>query len=142
MSDYWLTLGLAALIGALTSALVNIWGVARSIRHKSVIEERQTWRQAIRELVPELVSTTDPESRIQIRDQIALRLNPHKDKDALLLLDRFHADPTRGVAERLVEHFQHMLKVDWERAKVEASFFPWCADRRAQRRTTRQARRA
>jgi hypothetical protein len=88
------------------------------------------------------VGTTNPARRIQIRDEIALRLNPHKDKDALVLLDRFLADPTRGVAERLVERFQHMLKVDWERAKVEASLFPCCADRRAERRTSRQARRS
>lgn len=141
MSEYWSTLGLAAVVSVLISALVSIWGLARSIRHKSVIEERQTWRQAMRELVPELVGTTDPTRRVQIRDQIALRLNPNKDRDAILMLDRFLADPTRGEAEALVKRFQLMLKVDWERAKVEASLFPWCADQRAERRTSRQARR-
>lgn len=131
MSDYWLTVGAVAVIAALTSTVVSVWGVSRNIKHKAVIEERQNWRQAIREMLPNLVSQQDEAARDALRHAIALRLNPYKDQAALSLLAQYAAAPTPELAESLVAHFQAMLKLEWQRAKREAGLFPWGAGWRA-----------
>lgn len=138
MSDYWVTVGVVALIGVVVGALVSAWSVSRSIRHKSVIEERQKWRDALRELIPDLVGADDRGARHRVRDSIVLRLNPYKDQEAMLLVDQFVDDPSRERGLAVVAHFQDLLKRDWERAKIEASHFPWWAPSRADREVQRQ----
>lgn len=139
-SEYWLTLGLAAVLGALIGAATTAWSVTRNIKHKSVTEERQHWRGMLRELVPELVSSKDKKSRIIVRNAIALRLNPYQDEELLATLDTYLKNPSITHGEQVVEHFQALLKFDWERAKIEASFVPWCASWRARKRIQRQKR--
>ncbi|SFS17499.1 hypothetical protein SAMN04487846_3576 [Microbacterium sp. cf046] len=131
MPDYWLTVGAVAVIAALTSAIVTVWGVSRPIKHKAVIEERQNWRQAIRELIPKFVNEEDEAARNEIRNAIVLRLNPYKDQSALDLLGEYATTPSAELAGPLVAHFQAMLKLEWQRAKREAGLFPWGAGWRA-----------
>lgn len=131
MPDYWLTVGAVAVIAALISAVVSVWGVSRNIKHKAVIEERQNWRQALREMIPNFVSQQDEAARDALRNAIALRLNPYKDQAALDLLAQYTAAPTPALAESVVAHFQAMLKLEWQRAKREAGLFPWGAGWRA-----------
>lgn len=131
MSDYWLTVGIVALIAALTSAIVSIWGVARNIKHKAVIEERQNWRLAMRELVPAFVGEEDVRERERMRNAIVLRLNPYKDQEAVDLLNQYVSAPSPDAGRELVAHFQAMLKLEWQRAKREAGLLPWGAGWRA-----------
>lgn len=94
MPDYWLTVGAVAVIAALTSAVVSVWGVSRNIKHKAVIEERQNWRQTIREMIPDFVGQEDEAARDALRNAIVLRLNPYKDQAALDLLTQYTVAPT------------------------------------------------
>ncbi len=142
MSDYWVTVGVAALIGIFVGALVSVWSVSRNIKHKSVIEERQKWRDALRVLIPDLVATSDRDERRRLRDAVVLRLNPYRDQEAMRRIDQFVSDPSRKGGLAVVEHFQDLLKRDWERAKIEASQCPWCARWRSDRRVRRQRRSA
>ena len=139
-TSYWLTVGLAAILGAILGAIVSVWTVTRTIRHKSVIEERQKWRDTLRELVPNLISTADASERVRIRNAVALRLNPNDDADvrAVESIDGFLADSSQRRGLEIVEMFQRLFKLDWERAKIEASFRPWCAVRRATKRIGKQ----
>lgn len=135
---YWLTAGLAVVLGALIGTITTAWSVTRNIKHKSVIEERQKWRDTLRELVPEFVSCKDGALRPKIRDSIVLRLNPIKDKARIELLDSHLKNPTRSNGEQVIANFQRELKIDWERAKVEASCFPWFASWRAEKKVRKQ----
>lgn len=128
----------AAVFGTITSAIISIWGVSRNIKHKSVIEERQKWRDTLRSLIPELVSQVDVESRTRIRNSIALRLNPYEDGACIRQIDDFITNPTPESADEIVTRFQDLLKRDWERAKIEAGFWPWRARERADARVDAQ----
>lgn len=125
MSDYWLTIGAVALVAAVISAIVSIWGVLRNIKHKAVSEERQNWRQTLRELVPAFVREEDSRERERMRNAIVLRLNPYKDKEGVVLLDEYVQTPCREVGREIVELFQAMLKLEWQRAKRESGMVPW-----------------
>lgn len=131
MSEFWITAGLSALIAVVTSSVVSVWGVSRNIKHKAIIEERQKWRDSLRQLIPELVSQPDRSARERTRDSIVLRLNPYKDADAVALIDRFVTAPSESGRLEIVDRFQDMLKRDWERAKIEAGFAQWRAEERA-----------
>lgn len=140
MLDFWTTVGLSALIATLASTALSFWSVARNIRQRAITEERQKWRDALRNLVPALVRETDKESKQEIRDSILLRLNPYKDTEAVQLMDRFLGSQSRDDAEFLLVHFQEMLKHDWERSKIEAGWCPLRADHRAKRKVNGQRR--
>lgn len=142
LEDYWLTIGVVAVIAALTSAVVSIWGVSRNIKHKAVIEERQNWRQAVRELVPSFVSQDDAAEREVTRNAIVLRLNPYKDQEAIDLLTKYTSTPSVELGRTIVAHFQAMLKLEWQRAKKEAGLIPWGAAWRAGLGVRWQRRRA
>lgn len=142
MPDYWLTIGAAALIAAVTSAIVSMWGVSRNIKHKAVIEERQNWRLASRELVPAFVGQEDMRERERMRNEIVLRLNPYKDQEAVFLLNKYVLAPSPEAGRELVAHFQAMLKLEWERAKRESGLVPWGAGWRAGLSVRWQSRRA
>lgn len=133
MTEFWTAAAVATVVGVITSAIVSIWGLSRNIKHKSVIEERQKWRDTLRTLVPQLLSETEKSSRQKVRDSIALRLNPYEDGESVRLVDEFIANPSRDAADAVVAKFQDLLKRDWERAKIEAGFWPWNAKNRADR---------
>lgn len=138
MTEYWTTIGVAALVGFLTSGIVTAWGISRNIKHKSVIEERQKWRDSLRQLIPDLVNESDKQSRVQIRNSVVLRMNPYRDGEAIRLIDGVVADPSPENGQAVVGHFQDLLKRDWERAKIEATWFPVHASERADRKVDRQ----
>ncbi len=137
-----MTVGLSALIAAAISAVVSVWGVARNIKHKAVTEERERWRVSLRQLVPDLVSHEEQTGRKRVRDAIVLRLNPYKDADVIAVIDKFVASPSASRRLEVVACFQDLLKRDWERAKIEAGFWPWRAGDRANDLVDEQRRRA
>lgn len=140
ITDYWVTVGLAATIGAFTGATVSVWSVTRNIAHKSVIDERQKWRELLRELIPALVTCKSRTQRTRFRDSIVLRLNPNDDQEAVELLDKFLRHPSRENGEQVVTHFQTILKFDWERAKIEASLRNYRSSQRAAKIIAKQSR--
>ncbi|WP_150954461.1 hypothetical protein [Microbacterium testaceum] len=142
MNEFWTSAAIATIFGAAIGGMISVWGLSRNIKHKSVIEERQKWRDSLRSLVPELVGELDEKSRKEIRDSIALRLNPYEDADCVDLIDKFHGNPSDELAFAIVARFQDLLKRDWERAKIEAGFWPWRARDRADERVNTQRQRS
>lgn len=142
MIEFWVTAGIAAVFGTLTGAFVSVWSISRNIKHKSVIEERQKWRDTLRQLIPDFVNAKGRASRERVRDSIVLRLNPYKDQESMRLVDQFVSGPTRAAGSAVVVQFQDLLKRDWERAKIEASPWPWAARSRADRKVRAQMRKA
>ncbi|MGN6218850.1 MAG: hypothetical protein ACTHNQ_05050 [Microbacterium sp.] len=136
--EFWTAAAIAAVFGTITSAIISIWGVSRNIKHKSVVEERQKWRDTLRGLIPELISQVDDEARKKIRNSIALRLNPYQDGECIRQIDDFIANPAPELADAIVTRFQDLLKRDWERAKIEAGFWPRRARERADARVDAQ----
>ena len=134
MHEYWLTVGAIGLV----TAAVALWNVSRNIRHRAVIEERQKWRDTIRELVPQLIAETDNRERKRIRNSILLRLNPFLDQTAKHLIDAYLENPSDVNENLVIDQFQEILKRDWERAKIEASHAPWFARSRASKLVEQQ----
>lgn len=138
MTELFGSVGVSALVAVFVSSVVSVWGISRNIRLKAVIEQRQCWRNEIRDLVADLVSESSKPNRKRLRAAIILRLNPNDETVAVGLLNQFLGNATPSNADALVAHFQCVLKLEWERAKIEASFRPFCAVRRASRRVERQ----
>lgn len=125
---------------AVVAAIFGAYSLLRNIRHRSVIQARQRWRDALRELVPEFLATKRKSERTRIRSAIVLRLNPYNDCTYECALDLFIKNPSSENASYVAKIFQEYLKHDWERAKIEASLFPWFAGKRAELRVNRQKR--
>ena len=140
MTEFWSAAAVATVFAAITSTVVSVLGLSRSIKHKSIIEERQKWRDTLRTLLPDLLNGADRDSQLKIRDSIALRLNPYHDEDRLRLIDEFIEEPSRDSADAIVIQFQILLKHDWERAKIEAGFWQWRALERVDRLVNKQMR--
>lgn len=138
--EFWTTVGLSALVGAAVSAAISIWSVGRTIKHRAVIEERQKWRDSLRVLVPALLAHKKKADRERVRNSIALRLNPYQDQQAIDLVDQFVSTPSEDGKRAIADHFQDMLKREWERAKIEASLWPWQARSRSENRVDKQRR--
>lgn len=135
MSDAWATL-LAGFIGAIVGGAAT-WLVAqRSLRASNVLAERTRWREKIREIAGELLRGYASADRAPAWVILALNTSPFDRRDLELvhlakqLAQPLPADPQR---DELVERLALLLKHDWDRAKIEASWFPFFASRRARR---------
>lgn len=144
MANDWWAVVTAALGGGIVSALitaaVTVSSTSRNIFQRSVIEQRQVWRDSLRALVPRLLSERDRASQQCIRDSIVLHLNPSKDREAVCLIDAFIEKRSPQNREGVVRHFQIMLKQEWEKSKIEATAGARGADRKAARIVEAQLR--
>lgn len=138
MDTFWLTAGLATAISLIVSGAVTLWTGQRGIHQQVVIEERRRWRDDIRDLVTTLVDPKGQDDRVVTRSAIFLRLNPVEDIEVMQCVDTFVDSPTSSNAELVIKCFQKYLKFEWTRAKKEASWWPWCAAKRARREITAQ----
>ncbi len=108
----------------------------KSNQLKYITEERQKWREKIRKLSVEFLTSELYENdnslvnpnlkRLKnIRQQVAVRLNPNdvKDKYILCLMDCYIENKCalnkEEISERLSIAFASLLKYDWERAKMK-----------------------
>ena len=103
----------------------------KSNQLKYITEERQKWREKIRELSVEFISgkTTNGKHRKlnksefeNIKEQVAVRLNPDDDEDRYILciMDCYIKTGEEKLLKCLSSAFAYLLKHDWERAKSEA----------------------
>jgi hypothetical protein len=106
----------------------------KSNQLKYITEERQKWREKMRELSVsfmsgryvdnEFLSISEESELINIREQVAVRLNPddEEDKYILCLMDCYieHKDYRQTIRKELSKAFASLLKHDWERAKNES----------------------
>jgi hypothetical protein len=102
---------------------------------KYITEERAKWRQKIRKLSVEFMTSElyengaeliNPNRKklLKIREQIAVRLNPNDDEDnyILCLMDKYIniKNNRDSIRNDLSIAFASLLKHDWERVKNEA----------------------
>lgn len=106
----------------------------KSNQLKYITEERQKWREKIRELSVSFMSGSYVDNEflsinvesvlINIREQVAVRLNPDDEEDnyILCLMDCYieHKDYRQTIRKELSKAFASLLKHDWERAKNES----------------------
>ncbi|MDE0031523.1 MAG: hypothetical protein OXU75_00055 [Deltaproteobacteria bacterium] len=102
---------------------ILVWWVAeRNIATKYVTEERAKWREEIRELAEKIhdaILRGDFPRLRRLRRQLEMRLNPTDDEDKAIL-----ASVKDHNRDEFFKGISRMLKHDWERAKVEARFWP------------------
>lgn len=136
---------IAALIGALVAGIFTSLGKTKDIKHESIIRQREEWRSYLRKAIPAFVVNqpidkehdyNNGQSRLFIRHQVALRLSPYdeNDQELLALMDKLTAvdlDKESECSSEIVKRFSELLKFDWERAKIETSWFPFFASERA-----------
>ena len=124
---------IGAAVGAAVGAFATLLVAQRSLRAEHVIGERQKWREKVRGLAIKCAKSGPLEEDFWI--ELAVNTNPYKEFDAQLVL-KAHGLRGRPLdvedRQRIVVDLARLLKHDWERAKIESSWRPWCASERAQ----------
>lgn len=120
-------------IVAFATAFVTAYVTAKAASYsKDVIEERQKWRDRMREIAIEaagLIRAGDTQSREfrTIISEFRLRLNPDDvaDVEIVRTLNNSLQDASDLKADKLLAQISRLLKHDWERSKSEADLFGW-----------------
>ena len=128
--DPKVVLSLITLLGVVVTAFVT-WLIAqRRLMGEHVTAERRKWRDRIRQKALEahvaiVTGKTDDASKLQ--DEFRALLNPF-DRNDLEILRCIDAegcnDCRKDRARKFGRSISLLLKHDWERAKLEAGFFP------------------
>ena len=129
----WGFLGVAS--GAVLANFAAALTAQRKLFGEGIMLERTKWRDKVRGYASDLDSVSSETDNNSLWRKLALNLNPSDSEDEKLtkLARKFpRSDDDRN---ELTERFAVLLKHDWDRSKVEASWFPFCADRRAKRRS-------
>jgi tyrosyl-tRNA synthetase len=115
------------LVSAVISFLVAFFTSRSTIYSKDVTEERQKWRERIRQLAIEAVQfirSEDTQSKEYqtIVSEFYVRLNPDdiNDNEILETLQKCIQAPNETQARKILAQVSRLLKHDWERAKTEA----------------------
>lgn len=117
-------------VGAVLGAILVFVSSQRALRAENVLAERTKWREEIRRIAKELPVVNSDKRRLA--SELALRLNPADDKDREIV--KLAANGNETSAE-LTTRLALLLKHDWERAKIEASWFPYFVKLRVKRET-------
>lgn len=124
-----------ALVGGLVASAITLLIAGKRIMIENVTTERKNWRKDIRiitsDIVKELVKKEPDENVIiELRCRLRCKLNPYDTKDILIIecVDVWPLDCRAKMAERFAVLVSLLLKHDWERAKMEATFvaMPLC----------------
>lgn len=115
---------LAALVALAGSVITARWRIAE----ENITKERAKWRDAVRHLIENAVTTADDVELERVWAALALRMNPNpsdgRDDRELVALVRslrhVRYDARSQRKDRIVALAAHILKHDWERAKWEA----------------------
>lgn len=121
--DGYVTLLFSAII-----AVIVAYATAKAASYsKDVVEERQKWRERIRELAIEAVQMihakeTRSKEYQTLLSEFHLRLNPDdiNDKEIIETLEKSIQKPDEILAKKILAQVSRLLKHDWERAKTEA----------------------
>ncbi|WP_379547401.1 hypothetical protein ACFCW2_00670 [Qipengyuania sp. DSG2-2] len=125
---------LIAVLAGLTAGVFSALITARKLHAENVTTERQKWREKLRETALSLV-----EDEIQDTHWIDLqtRLNPFS-AEAATIIDSIKNSRGKKLdseaRDQSIRYISLLLKHDWERSKIESSFFTLFASKRAWRR--------
>lgn len=117
---------------AVTSTVVAFITAKASSYSKDVVEERQKWRERIRQLTIRAVQLihvkeTQSQEYQSLLSEFGLRLNPDDDADKKIIetLKTSTQEPNEILAQKLLAQVSRLLKHDWERTKLEARLLSW-----------------
>lgn len=115
------------LVSAIISVIVAYATAKAASYSKDVVEERQKWRERIRELAIEAVQMiqakeTQSKGYFTLLSEFHLRLNPDDINDMAIIetLEKSIRKPDEILAKKVLAQVSRLLKHDWERAKTEA----------------------
>lgn len=122
------------IFGAVLGSVATIFVAQRQLRSQNVIAERTKWRHKIREIARDI---GDNPIRNTAWIDLAVNTNPYDSKDAALVdevekLVGRHASSDE--CKKIVKSIAIILKHDWERAKIESSWWSSSASKRAKRK--------
>lgn len=116
---------LAAYITALFSKKIN----DRNNSLKYITEERKNWRNFIKKMTVELISTNQAKKQTEIISELYLNLNPYDEDDLKIIsvAEKFVNEKSYKEKNKkeLLNLVSKLLKHDWERAKSEANSNYW-----------------
>ncbi|AUQ92831.1 hypothetical protein PhaeoP24_04273 (plasmid) [Phaeobacter inhibens] len=120
------------LFSAIISFIVAYITAKASGYSKDVVEERQKWREKIRQLTiraVQLIQTKETQSQEYkiLVSEFRVRLNPddHDDREIIKALEKSIQEPDEVLARKVLAQVSRLLKHDWERAKTEARLLSW-----------------
>ena len=120
---------LSGVIAALVAAVVTLYKSGKAISIENITQERQKWRDKIRELAQKIVAAYrghNTEELLSLHVEMHLLLNPmdKDDKSILCTIREMIEQPgTDDLHLELAEKLSLLLKHDWERAKQEVRPF-------------------
>ena len=110
--------------GALLGAVATFIVAQRKLQSENIITERMKWRDKVRSIADELAIVPDDVSNDRLRRQLALNLNPLDLEDRKILAVARRFPRSKSDQDELTDRIALLLKHDWERAKIESSWFP------------------
>ncbi|MEN3758350.1 hypothetical protein ABDZ57_16165 [Aeromonas veronii] len=127
LDDVGIILG-SGIFGSLITLLFTRYDKDKSIIIQNITQERQKWRDKIRELVIEINKNSLNENWDKVteaRAQLQVLINPYDENDKdiihrLICLEYYNKTST---LLKINDSISRLLKHDWERVKKETTFF-------------------
>ncbi|MFH7525494.1 hypothetical protein AB2J21_09015 [Aeromonas sp. A3] len=118
----------SGIFGSLITLLFTRYDKDKSIIIQNVTQERQKWREKIRELVIEINKNSidgNWQKVTEARAQLQVLINPYdeNDKDVIYRLISLEANQEISALREINDSISRLLKHDWERVKKETTFF-------------------
>jgi hypothetical protein len=112
-------------IGVTIGALFTWINGQRALRSANILAERTKWRDRIRELAQRAGTPLSLVEADRLWREMALLLNPRdvEDRELIRQIARLGAD--MSLRDEVTARIALLLKHDWERAKIEASWLPY-----------------
>ena len=115
----------SGVVAGLVAALVTLRTTERKIAIENITQQRQVWREKIRELAQRIKDSYQKKDKDDLLSQyveLQLLLNPDdkNDKSILDTVWEMLKEEKNELHIELAEKLALLLKHDWERAKLEA----------------------
>ena len=119
------TIFTSSVIAAIVAAIVVIWTTQRKIAIENITQERQKWREKIREKsleVHDSLIEKDEKKLNRLRSEFEIILNPfdEEDKEILNLIKLPNDGDELKASQEFTGRVSYLLKHDWQRVKLEA----------------------
>ena len=116
----------SGVLAGLVAGLVTLRSTERKIAIENITQQRQLWREKIREKAVEAIKPSEKKDKTRLLElyvEFQLILNP-EDSDDISILDTLwgmaNTNDDNNATLELSEKLSLLLKHDWERAKREA----------------------
>jgi hypothetical protein len=122
----------SSVLTGIVAALVSLRSTSTTVRVENITKERQKWREKVRELafgIHKAATSSTWKDVEELRLQFSLLLNPLDVEDRKIVAiigDLAHAPHLDATLSEFQDRVSLLLKHDWERVKLETSFWKFC----------------